>query len=129
MMFSLLLLIHSVSASFLTGGILPDGKVDKVVGAPNAWHAPVMGVDMRMGLAPEWQSLQEWNNATVGVGLGYWHLGHEKLGHAITPYIYGYTVGLFVAFRTWAASWYRRRLYDKDVSQYSARRAYVCGYD
>ena len=88
MMFPLLLLIHSVSASFLTGGILPDGKVDKVVGAPNAWHAPVMGVDMRMGLAPEWQSLQEWNNATVGVGLGYWHLGHEKLGHAITPYIY-----------------------------------------
>jgi len=88
MILSLFFFIHSISASFLGGGVMPDGKIDKVVDAPNSWHAPVMGVDMRVGMAPTWRSLKAWNDATVGVGLGYWHLKHEKLGHAITPYIY-----------------------------------------
>ena len=67
---------------------MPDGKVDKVVAAPNAWHAPVYGADLRVSFAPDWQALQQWNNATIGVGVGYWNLGHEMLGHAITPYVY-----------------------------------------
>ena len=88
MILSLLFFIHSISASFLTGGVMPDGKVDKVVAAPNAWHAPVYGADLRVSFAPDWQALQQWNNAAIGVGVGYWNLGHEMLGHAITPYVY-----------------------------------------
>lgn len=67
---------------------MPDGKVDKVVGGDSRWHAPVWGVDLNLDLAPDWQALQDWNNATVGVGLSYWNMGHKMLGHAIAPYIY-----------------------------------------
>ena len=67
---------------------MPDGKVDKVVNATGEWHAPVMGADVRVSFAPEWRALKQWNNATVGVGLSYWNMGHEMLGHAIAPYIY-----------------------------------------
>ena len=67
---------------------MPDGKVDKVVGNKSEWHAPVYGVDIRASFSTSWQSLQHWNNATVGVGLGYWNMRHQQLGHAITPYIY-----------------------------------------
>lgn len=88
MIFSLLLFIHAFSASLLGGGVMPDGKVDKVVGNKSEWYAPVYGVDIRASFSPSWQSLQHWNNATVGVGLGYWNMRHQQLGHAITPYIY-----------------------------------------
>ena len=91
MILSLLFFIHSITASFHAGGVMPDGKVDKVVngGVPtNRWHAPVYGGDVSISFAPDWRALREWNNARVGVGLGYWYMGHEKLGHAITPYIY-----------------------------------------
>ena len=67
---------------------MPDGKVDKVVDAPKEWHAPVWGVNVGVDFAPDWQALQDWNNATIGVGLSYWNLGHELLGHAIAPYAY-----------------------------------------
>ena len=67
---------------------MPDGKVDKVVGNKSEWHTPVYGIDIRASFSPSWQSLQHWNNATVGVGLGYWNMRHQQLGHAITPYIY-----------------------------------------
>ena len=71
---------------------MPDGKVDKVVSADNKatgdWHTPVWGVDVNVDFAPNWKALQQWNNATLGVGLSYWNMGHEKLGHAIAPYIY-----------------------------------------
>lgn len=88
MIISLIFFIQSISASFMGGGVMPDGKIDEVVGAKGAWHAPVYGTDVRVGFATDWQALQQWNNATVGVGIGYWNFGHEKLGHAITPYIY-----------------------------------------
>lgn len=88
MIFSLLLFIHAFSASLLGGGVMPDGKVDKVVDNKSEWHAPVYGIDIRGSFSPSWQSLQHWNNATVGVGLGYWNMRHQQLGHAITPYIY-----------------------------------------
>lgn len=88
MILSLLLFIHSITASFHAGAIMPDGKVDKLVQTPGKWHAPVYGVELAMDFAPEWQALQQWNNATIGAALGYWNLGHDQLGHAITPYIY-----------------------------------------
>ena len=92
MILSLLFLVQSISVSFLGGGVMPDGKVDKVVSttgeATAEWHAPIYGADARVSFAPDWKALQYWNDATLGVGLGYWNMGHEKLGHAITPYIY-----------------------------------------
>lgn len=91
MILSLLFFIQSISASLLGGGVMPDGKVDKVVNdgvANHAWHAPVYGTEVNLSLDLEWRALQQWNNAHIGVALGYWNMGHEKLGHAITPYIY-----------------------------------------
>ncbi len=91
MILSLFFFIQSISASFLGGGVMPDGKVDKVVNdgvATHAWHAPVYGAELNIAFAPEWRALRQWNGACVGAALGYWHMGHEKLGHAITPYIY-----------------------------------------
>lgn len=88
MILSLILFIQSISASFISGGAMPDGKVDKVVGAKGEWHAPVYGAEVLVSMAPDWQALRDWNDAAIGVGFGYWNLGHEKLGHAITPYIY-----------------------------------------
>lgn len=88
MIFSLILLIQSVSASLQGGAVMPDGKVDKVVDAPKEWHAPVWGVNVGVDFAPDWQALKDWNNATIGVGLSYWNMGHELLGHAIAPYAY-----------------------------------------
>ena len=88
MIFSLILLIQSVSVSLQGGAVMPDGKVDKVVGAPNEWHAPVWGVNVGVDFAPDWKALKDWNNATIGVGLSYWNMGHELLGHAIAPYAY-----------------------------------------
>lgn len=88
MIFSLILLIQSVSVSLQGGAVMPDGKVDKVVDAPKEWHAPVWGVNVGVDFAPDWQALKDWNNATVGVGLSYWNMGHELLGHAIAPYAY-----------------------------------------
>lgn len=88
MIFSLILLIQSVSVSLQGGAVMPDGKVDKVVDAPKEWHAPVWGVNVGVDFAPDWQALQDWNNATIGVGLSYWNMGHELLGHAIAPYAY-----------------------------------------
>ena len=88
MIFSLILLIQSVSVSLQGGAVMPDGKVDKVVDAPKVWHAPVWGVNVGVDFAPDWQALKDWNNATIGVGLSYWNMGHELLGHAIAPYAY-----------------------------------------
>ncbi len=88
MILSLLFFIHSLAASFHAGAVMPDGKVDKLVEAPGNWHAPVYGVELFVDFAPDWQALQEWNDATIGVSLGYWNLNHNKMGHAITPYIY-----------------------------------------
>ena len=88
MIFSLILLIQSVSVSLQGGAVMPDGKVDKVVNAPKEWHAPVWGVNVGVDFAPDWQALEDWNNATTGVGLSYWNMGHELLGHAIAPYAF-----------------------------------------
>ena len=88
MIFSLILLIQSVFVSLQGGAVMPDGKVDKVVDAPKEWHAPVWGVNVGVDFAPDWQALEDWNNATIGVGLSYWNMGHDLLGHAIAPYAF-----------------------------------------
>ena len=88
MILSLILFVQSITAGFMTGGALPDGKVDKVVGAKGEWHAPVYGAEVLVSFAPNWHAFESWNDAALGVGLGYWNFGHEKLGGAITPYIY-----------------------------------------
>lgn len=88
MIFSLILLINSVSVSLQGGAVMPDGKVDKVVQDPGAWHGSVWGVDLNVDFTPDWYALQQWNDAAIGVGLTYWNMGHEMLGHAIAPYIY-----------------------------------------
>lgn len=88
MILSILFFIHSITASFQTGWVMPDGKVDKVVNTPGQWHGPLYGADVRVSFSPRWNALQQWNNASVGVGLGYWHMGHQLLGDAVTPYIY-----------------------------------------
>ena len=88
MIFSLIFLLHSVTASLQGGAVMPDGKVDKLVQDTGAWHGPVWGVDINVDFAPEWTALQDWNDATIGAGLTYWNMGHEMLGHAIAPYIY-----------------------------------------
>ena len=63
MIFSLILLLHSVTASMQMGAVMPDGKVDKVVSADNQatgkWHAPVWGVDVNVDFAPDWKALQQ----------------------------------------------------------------------
>jgi hypothetical protein len=113
MIFSLILLINSVTVSLQGGAVMPDGKVDKVVETPGEWHGPTWGADVSVDFAPNWKALQQWNEAAVGVGLSYWNMGHEKLGHAIAPYIYmdvplvktrwfelGLRPGLGVAFMT-----------------------------
>lgn len=88
MILSLFFLIHSISASFHTGWVMPDGKVDKVIAAENQWHGPMYGAEVSVDFAPDWYALQQWNDATIGVGLGCWNMGHKMLGHAITPYVY-----------------------------------------
>ena len=108
---------------------MPDGKVDKVVSPDNKatgyWHAPVYGVDVNVNFSPQWNALQDWNSATLGVGVTYWNMGHDKLGHAIAPYGYlniplvkipgfelGLRPGLGFAFMT---KTYRNTVEDGDL--------------
>ena len=72
---------------------MPDGKVDVMMGQKGHW-IPAAGGEFAVTFAPKWQSLQEWNNARVGVALSYWKLNCEKfgsddiMGHAIAPYAF-----------------------------------------
>ena len=50
-----------------------------------------LGADIGFEFQPtgKWQSLQQWNNASVGIGLSYLNMGNNKiLGNAIAPYAY-----------------------------------------
>ena len=79
--------------SIRAGMIMPDGKVDVMMGQKDHW-IPSAGGEFAVTFAPKWQSLQEWNNARVGVALSYWKLNCEKsgtadiMGHAIAPYAF-----------------------------------------
>ena len=67
-----------------SGGILiPDGKVDGWV------QRPVFGANAVVEFLPtgRWHCLQQWNNASIGVGLRYLNLGNEaKLGSSFAAY-------------------------------------------
>lgn len=80
------------------GAIMPDGKVDAMVGTPGAW-VPSAGADFSVSFAPDWQSLRDWNNARIGVGVSWWKLKAngewgmangepEIMGHGIAPYAF-----------------------------------------
>ena len=75
--------------SFRAGGIMPDGKVDVMLGAKGKWVAPSLGAELAVAFHPEWSALRDWNNASAGVAIGYWYLGDNQwLGSAITPYFF-----------------------------------------
>lgn len=69
-----------------TGGMLmPDGKVDAFI------QRPVLGGQFAVEFLPtgRWHSLQQWNNASVGVGVSYMNMGNDaKLGSVIAAYGY-----------------------------------------
>ena len=75
------------------GAIMPDGKVDVMLGQKNQW-TPTVGAELALAFHPEWQALRDWNNAAIGVALSYWKLDatrngdNDLLGHAIAPYVF-----------------------------------------
>ena len=75
------------------GAIMPDGKVDVMLGQKNQW-TPAVGAELALAFHPEWQALRDWNNAAIGVALSYWKLDATRngdkdlLGHAIAPYVF-----------------------------------------
>ena len=93
-------------AMLRAGAIMPDGKVDVMVGDKGAWTGPSIGADLSVTFYPQWQALDDWSipfkqrtdrhgnpvphrQAGMGVGLSYWCFGQNPLlGHAIAPYLY-----------------------------------------
>ena len=93
-------------AMLRAGAIMPDGKVDVMVGDKGAWTGPSLGADFSVTFYPQWQTLDDWSisfrprtdrqghpvrhrRAGMGVGLSYWCFGQDPLlGHAIAPYLY-----------------------------------------
>ena len=75
------------------GAIMPDGKVDAMVGQKGKWVLSA-GAEFAVSWAPNWQALKDWNNARIGVALSYWKLNCElngkddMMGHAIAPYAF-----------------------------------------
>ena len=71
--------------SGMAGMIMPDGKADQFI------ERPVLGGSIGVEFLPtgKWHCLQQWNNASVGLGLGYLNLGNDRyLGSAIAAYGY-----------------------------------------
>ena len=65
--------------------IMPDGKVDPWI------ERPVLGGHFAVEFLPtgRWHCLQQWNNASIGVGVSYLNLGNDAmLGSAIAAYGY-----------------------------------------
>jgi len=66
--------------------MMPDGKVDEWLG-----ERPALGGSFAVEFLPtgRWHCLQQWNNASVGVGVSYLNLGNDaKLGSAFAAYGY-----------------------------------------
>ncbi len=68
------------------GGTLMKGSVidQFITGVP-------IGADIGFEFQPtgKWQSLQQWNNTSVGLGVSYLNLGNnDMLGNAVAPYAY-----------------------------------------
>ena len=65
--------------------MMKDDKVDPFI------QRPVLGGQFAVEFLPtgRWHCLQQWNNASIGVGVSYLNLGNEsKLGSAIAAYGY-----------------------------------------
>ena len=65
--------------------IMPDGKVDQFI------KRPMVGGSFAVEFLPtgRWHSLQQWNNASIGVGVSYMNLGNDAtLGSAFAAYGY-----------------------------------------
>ena len=65
--------------------MMPDGKVDQFI------QRPVLGGSFAVEFLPtgRWHCLQQWNNASIGVGVSYLNLGNDAfLGSAIAAYGY-----------------------------------------
>ena len=65
--------------------MMKDGKVDQWI------QRPVLGGQFAVEFLPtgRWHCLQQWNNASIGVGASYLNLGNDKyLGSAIAAYGY-----------------------------------------
>ncbi len=65
--------------------MMNDGKVDQWI------QRPVLGGQFAVEFLPtgRWHCLQQWNNASIGVGVSYLNLGNDKyLGSAIAAYGY-----------------------------------------
>ncbi len=75
----------SYRLSGTAGGMLKDGRVDKWLQGPMAGGTFAVEFHPTGGL----HSLQQWNNASIGVGTTYMNLGNnEKLGNMVA--LYGY---------------------------------------
>ena len=73
-------------AAFATGVMMRDGKVD-----PWLTPRPLLGGELGVEFLPtgRWHSLQQFNNASVGLSLTYLNLGNDlKLGQVVAPYAY-----------------------------------------
>jgi len=67
------------------GMMMEDGKVDPFIGRP------ILGGQFAVEFLPtgRWHCLQQWNNASIGVGAAYLNLGNEaKLGSAFAAFAY-----------------------------------------
>ncbi len=65
--------------------MMPDGKVNQFI------QRPVLGGSFAVEFLPtgRWHCLQQWNNASIGVGASYLNLGNDAfLGSAIAAYGY-----------------------------------------
>ena len=65
--------------------MMPDGKVDQFI------QRPILGGSFNVEFLPtgRWHCLQQWNNASIGVGARYLNLGNNAyLGSAIAAYAY-----------------------------------------
>ena len=80
--------------SLRAGGIMPDGKVDVMLGQKNKWIAPTLGAEFAMRFHPKWKSLRDYNKASIGVALSFWKFNGQQwdkndlLGYAIAPYAF-----------------------------------------
>ena len=67
------------------GMMMPDGKVDQWI------ERPILGGSFSVEFLPtgRWHCLQQWNNASIGVGASYLNFGNDKiLGSGVAAYAY-----------------------------------------
>ena len=112
-------------AGVMAGWMMPDGKVEEWTG-----KRPLLGGSFDVEFLPtgRWHCLQQWNNASIGVGTTYINLGNDdKLGSSFSAYAYinepfyngrhfrigiRPTVGLAAVTRTYRNTFEGEKLYN-----------------